>query len=70
MIRLGPDLQGAGAALLQEDELPVVVPQRGQIAVVGAVEEVLARAGVDLAGEVGQLIVPVEVHLVSLVARS
>ena len=56
--------QGAGAALLHEHELPVVEPQRGEVAVVGDVEEVLARALVGLAGDVGQLVVPVEVHLV------
>ena len=33
-----------GRALLEEDELPVVVAQPGQVAVVGDVEEVLARA--------------------------
>ena len=53
-----------GRALLEEDELPVVVAQRGQVAVVGDVEEVLARALVGRAGDVVELVVPVEVHLV------
>ena len=51
-------------ALLEEHELPVVVAQRREVAVVGDVEEVLARARVRRAGEVVELVVPVEVHLV------
>ena len=42
--RLGPDLQRALDALLHEDDLPVVEPQRDQVAVVVEVDEALARA--------------------------
>ena len=63
-VRLGPDVERAAGALLQEDELPVVVAQRRQVTVVGDVEEVLARTGVGAAGDVVELVVAVQVHLV------
>ena len=43
-VRLGPDVQRAVGALLHEHDLPVVVAQRGEVAVVGHVEEVLPGA--------------------------
>ena len=39
--RLGPNSQGAWAALLFEHQLPVVIPQRGEIAVVGTYTEIV-----------------------------
>ena len=47
-----PQGQGARSALLGEHDLPVVVAQAGQIAIVGEVEELLARALGFLAGQV------------------
>ena len=57
----------AFAALLLEDDLVLLVAQRGQVAVVAEVEELLARAG-RLAGERVGEVVAVEVHLEGLVA--
>ena len=50
--------------MLEEDELPVVIAQCGEVAVVGDVEEVLARALLGGSGDVVELVVTVEVHLV------
>jgi hypothetical protein len=61
---LGPGAEGAGGLLLQEDQLPVVVAQRGEVAVVGEVEDLVARALVGLAGEQRQDVVAVQVDLV------
>src|SRR5262245_56013022 len=61
--RLRPHLQRPLAALLDEDELPVLVPQADHVAVVVEVEELLPRALRLLAGEVGELVEAVEVHL-------
>ncbi len=61
-----PDLQTVGV-LLQEGDLPVVVAQRGDVAVVGPIEEFLARP-FAFALEGGHQIVAVEVDLEGRVA--
>jgi hypothetical protein len=61
--RLRPQLECAARPLLHEDELPVVEPQRDEIAVVREVDEALARADVLLSGEVREQIETVDVHL-------
>lgn len=61
-IGLLPDEQGAGGALLEEHHLPVLEPQRREVAVVRHVEEVATRALFDGTRDVVQLVVPVEVH--------
>ena len=66
--RLGPDLQRARHPLLHEDDLPVVEAEREHVAVVGEVDEALARALVDLAGQVRQQVEAVDVHLEGRVA--
>ena len=68
--RLGPDLQRPLHPLLHEDDLPVVEPQREHVAVVGEVDEPLPRALVDLAGQVRQQVVAVDVDLEGRVADS
>src|SRR5262245_46469526 len=62
--RLRPDPQRAFNALLAEHLLPILVADRHELAVVVEVEEFLARGLVLLAGQVGKLIVAVEMHLV------
>ena len=42
--RFAPDRQRARRPLLREDEFPVVVPQRHQVAVIGEIEKAGARA--------------------------
>ena len=61
--------QRSRAPLLHEHHLPVVVAQRDEIAVVVEVDEALARALLLLAGEVGQQVVAVDVHLERLAGR-
>ena len=64
--RLGPDLHRALLALLGEDELEVLVTHADDLTVVVEVDEAVACALVGLAGEVVELVVPVEVVLVLL----
>ncbi len=66
---LHPNLNGAWRPLLHEHHLPVIVPERGQIAVVGEVKEFLARAIFLCAGQVGKQVIAVQVHLEGLVTR-
>ena len=68
--RFRPHTQRALGALLEEQDLPVAESQRHQIAVVGDVEEMLSRALVRLAGQVRQLVVPIEMHLVVRAVQS
>src|SRR3954464_924268 len=65
--RLLPDVE-AVRALLEEGELPLVVAQRGELAAVGPVEELLAWCFGGLALEEGHEVVAVEVDLVGLAA--
>jgi hypothetical protein len=58
--RLGPDSQRSLRALLLEDDLPVLVAQGNEVAVVVEVDELLARAALLLACEVRKLIIAVE----------
>ncbi len=67
--RLRPQLEGSARPLLHEDELPVVEPQRDEIAVVREVDEALARADVLLPGEVREQVEAVDVHLEGLAGR-
>ena len=67
--RLGPHLQRARAALLQEHDLEVVITDRQDVAVVADVEEDLARPFLRLAGQVGQEAVAVDVVLVGAADR-
>ena len=67
--RLGPDLQRPPDPLFHEHQLPIVEPQAGDLLVVVAVDERLARALVCLAGQVRNEVVPVEVNLVRHVAK-
>ena len=67
---LGPDPQRAFTTLLEEDDLPVVEPQRGEIAVVVHIEEVLPRALGGLPGQVRQLVVSVQMDLVGGAVQS
>ena len=60
--------QSSRAALLHEDDLPVVVSQSPDVAVVGEVDEALARALFLLAGQIGKQVVTVDVDLEGLVA--
>ena len=46
--RLEPDLERALDALLHEHDLPVVEPEREDVAVVGEVDEALARDSFSL----------------------
>ena len=64
--RLRPQLQGSARPLLHEDELPVVEPQRDEIAVVREVDEALARADVLLSDQVQEQVEAVDVHLEGL----
>ena len=66
--RLGPDPQCAGGALLHEYELPVVVTQAREIAVVREIEVLYARAFLFLARQIRQQVVAVQVNLESLIA--
>ena len=61
-----PDCQRSPDPLLEEHELPVVVAKRGQITVIGHVEEVVAGGFVDLPGQVLELVMAVEMNLVLL----
>ena len=62
--RFRPDAQCALAALLEEDDLPILEAQSDEIAVIGEVKEAAARTAVLVAGEVGQEIEAVDVDLV------
>ncbi len=66
-IRLTPDQHGARRPLLGEDNFPVVVAQRRQITVVRKIEEFLTGALFRLAGQIGQKVVSVQMHLEILV---
>src|SRR5690348_2281868 len=66
--RLGPDAQCAGGALLLEHDLPILVAHIDEIAVVVEIDELLARAVRLLSGEVGKLVIAVEVDLEGLAA--
>ena len=59
-----PGLKGGLYALLHENQLPVVVAQGCEVAVVREVEDLVARADVRLSGEERQDVVAVQVHLV------
>ena len=64
--RLLPDVK-ALVLLLEEHDLPLIVAQAGEVAVVGPVEELLALVGP--AGEQVALVVAVEMDLEGLAAR-
>src|SRR4030095_15403017 len=64
--RLRPDSQRARRALLLEDNLPVFVAQRDDIAIVVDVDELLASTALLLSREVGQLVIPIEMDLEGL----
>ena len=67
--RLGPELQRSLGALLHEHDLPVVEPQSEHVAVVGEVDEALARALLVLSGQIRQEVEAVDVDLERLAAR-
>jgi hypothetical protein len=46
-----------------EHELPILITQRDEIAVVVEIDELLARAALLLAGEIWELIITIEVDL-------
>src|SRR5688572_27601168 len=56
------------SALLEEDQLPAVITQTGQIAVIGPVKKLLALAGAGTGQDVA-LVVAVEVDLEGLACR-
>jgi hypothetical protein len=66
---LGPDRQGAFGALLHEDQLPVVVAQRCQVAIIGEIVDVVTRTFLLFAGQHRQEIVAVEMDLEVFAAR-
>ena len=68
--RFGPDAERARCALFQENDLPVLEPEGDQVAVIIKVKEAPAWALLDLAGQVGQLVVTVDVDLERLPAAS
>ena len=61
-----PKCAACQCTLLQEDQLPVVVAHGDEVAIVGEVEERIARAVGLLPGQVRQQIVPIEVDLEGL----
>ena len=65
---LGPHLQRPLHPLLHEHGLPVVEADREHVAVVGEVDEQLARASIGLAGEMRKQVEAVDVHLEGRVA--
>ena len=68
--RLHPGAEGGPFLLLEEGDLPVAIAQRHQVAVVGEVEDLVARALVGLAGQHRQDVVAVEMHAVVAAAIS
>jgi hypothetical protein len=48
---------GAGLPLLHEDQLPVLIAKRGQVTVIGEIEDLLAEALIGLAGQERQDVV-------------
>ena len=64
-------LAGGGVGFYQRNEMTAASSMRlqKQVAVVGEVEEFLARALGRSAGQLRQLVVPVEVHFERLLAR-
>ncbi len=68
--RFTPDGQRTLFPLLGEHDLPVVVAQSGQIAIIGEIEKLLARTLGFLPGQVGKLIVTIQMNLVLLAART
>ncbi len=66
--RFCPDQDCALDTLLGKDKLPIVIAQPHQIAIIGEVDDALARSLFHLAGEVRQEILPVNMHLEGLVA--
>ena len=64
--RLRPYPQGSGRPLLGEDEFPIVKAQSRQIAIVGEIEEFLARAFCLFACEIWEKIIAVEMDLIGL----
>src|SRR4051794_7196834 len=61
---LEPNLQGARAPLLHENDLPVFRPDAQYVTVVGEIDHAATRAFLDLASEVWQQVVAVDVDLV------
>src|SRR5262249_46093313 len=61
--RVAPDQQRSRLTLLLEHELPALEPQRNQITVVIEVDEFLPRAVGLLPGQVGELIIAIEMDL-------
>ena len=68
--RFTPDSQSTLFPLLGEHDLPVVVAQSGQIAIVGEIEKLLARTLGFLSGQIRKLIVAIQMNLVLLAART
>ncbi len=66
--RLAPHGERAGDTLFQEDDFPILDPHGDDVAVVVEVEEPAPRAFLDLAGQIGKLVVAVDVDLVDLAA--
>ena len=62
--RLAPDLSRAFDTHLAEYDFPVSGTEANELAVVVEVEELLARRFILLAGQVGKLVVAVEMHVV------
>src|SRR5205823_9358443 len=67
--RLGPYSKGALRPLLQEHDLPVLVPHRHKIAVIVEVEELVACALFLLSDQIWKLVEAVEMDF-ELLARS
>ena len=65
--RLGPNIEAFGT-LLEEDGLPLIVAQAGQVAIVGPVEELMALVRA-LASQKIALIVTVKMNLEGVAVR-
>jgi hypothetical protein len=67
--RAWPLAMGATGRLLDEHELPIVVSESEEIAIVGEIEESFAVEGFGLPVEIGPQVVAIEVHHMSCRSR-
>ena len=67
--RLAPDIESAGGLLFEENQLPVSNTHCDELAIVVEVDEAFTLGMLLLPGQVGELIVTIEVHLVGSIAN-